>query len=144
MPMIDVTLPKGAITAPVRDDLVKRLTDCLLKWEGAPVDSASAQAIAWGFVHEVEHGCLYVGGANTSPPRFRLEVTTPEGALNDERRVGLVKDISEILDAVVGAPAAGFNHWVLLREIGDGGWGAGGRIFRHSDIKAVVRAGNRL
>ncbi len=141
MPMIDVTAPKGALSPPIRDALVKRLTDCLLKWEGAPADSTAAQAIAWVFVHQTEADHFYVGGANPAEPRFRIEVTTPEGALDDENRAGLVKEIAEILEATVGPAASGLNHWVLLKEIKDGGWGAAGRIFRHKDIKAVVRAG---
>lgn len=141
MPMINLTAPAGALSPAACDTLVKRLTDCLLKWEGAPADSAAAQAIAWVYVSETPDGCFYVGGVNPSEPRFRIEVTTPEGALDDDSRAGLVKDIAGILEAVVGAPAAGLNHWVLMREIKDGGWGAAGRIFRHKDIKAIVRAG---
>ncbi|OQW60417.1 MAG: hypothetical protein A4S17_00545 [Proteobacteria bacterium HN_bin10] len=142
MPMIDVTAPKGALSPPVRDKLVKQLTDCLLKWEGAPEGSQAAQEIAWVYVHEAQEGTFYVGGRNPERPRFRIQVTTPEGGLDDERRAGLVEDISGIVEAVIGPAGSGLNHWVLLSEIKDGSWGAGGRIFRHADIKAVVRTGN--
>lgn len=141
MPMIDVTVPKGALSPAVRDDLVKKLTNCLLKWEGAEVESPAAQAIAWVYVHEMEAGAFYVGGAAPAAPRFRLEVTTPQDMLDDERRAGLVGEIAGILEATVGAPARGLNHWVLLKEIKDGGWGTAGRIFRKSDIQAAVRSG---
>jgi len=136
--MIEVTAPENALDKPTRDRLMKRLTDTLLKWEGAPIDSAAAQAIAWTYYHEIPDGFFYVGGANPSEPRFKLKITTPEGALNDESRAGVVGEIGGILDEVVGPAAAGINHWVLLREIKDGGWGSAGRVFRHEDIKAAV------
>jgi phenylpyruvate tautomerase PptA (4-oxalocrotonate tautomerase family) len=139
MPMIDITAPTGALAAPVRDALVKQLTDCLLKWEGASPDSAAAQAIAWVYVHEIETGNFYVGGSNPKAPRFRFEVTTPEGALDDDRRAGLVKEIDAIVEGTIGAVGAGSNHWVHFLEVKEGGWGAAGRIFRRSDIVAFVR-----
>jgi phenylpyruvate tautomerase PptA (4-oxalocrotonate tautomerase family) len=143
MPMIDITAPKGALAAPVRDVLVKRLTDCLLKWEGAAPNNAAAQAIAWVYVHEIETENFYVGGTNPKEPRFRFEVTTPEGALDDDRRAGLVKEVGTIVEDALGAAGAGLNHWVHFREIDEGGWGAAGRIFRHKDIVAFARGQGR-
>src|SRR5882724_4480685 len=64
MPMIEVTAPENALDKPTRDRLMKRLTDTLLKWEGAPIGSAAAQAIAWTYYHEIPDGFFYVGGAN--------------------------------------------------------------------------------
>lgn len=141
MPMIDIFAPKGALSVKARDTLAKRLTDCLLKWEGVSDGNTAIQALAWVYVHESETGAFYVGGARAAEPRFRIEVTTPEGALDDERRAGLVKETAEIVEATIGPVAKDTNHWVLLKEIKDGSWGAAGRIFRHADIKAIARAG---
>ena len=46
MPMIDVTLPEGALSAETRDALADRLTTTLLHWEGAG-DYPVARQIAW-------------------------------------------------------------------------------------------------
>lgn len=141
MPTFTVTAPAGALDKAQRDALMRRLTDTLLKWEGAAPDNAAAQAIAWTYYNELPEGFFYVGGANPAAPRFKIEIGTPQGALNDKSRAGLVADIDAILAEVVGPAASGMNHWVLLGEIMEGGWGVAGRIFRHADIVAAVRGG---
>lgn len=141
MPMIEVAAPAGALPPETRDKLMKRLTDTLLKWEGAPEGNTFAQAIAWAYFHEMPAGHFYVGGAAVADLRLRLKVTTPEGMLNDETRKGVVEEIGRIVDEEIGPKASGLNHWVLLREIKDGNWGAGGRIFRRTDIIAATRDG---
>ena len=46
MPMIDLTVPQGAVDA---SRLVDDLTKTLLKWEGVP-DNPVADGISWGYV----------------------------------------------------------------------------------------------
>lgn len=141
MPTITVTAPEGALDKPKRDELMKHLSDTLLKSEGADVGNAAAQAIAWTYYNEVPDGFFYVGGQSSPTPRFKIDVSTPEGALNDQSRGTLVKDISDIVDQVIGSAGSGQSHWVLFNEIMEGGWGAAGRIFRRADIVAAVRGG---
>lgn len=141
MPTITVTAPEGALDKAARDGLMKRLSDTLLRWEGADVGNAAAQAIAWTYYNEVPSGFFYVGGVNPEGPRFKIEVTTPAGALNDETRAKLVQEIAGIVGEIAGDAGAGLNHWVLFDEIFEGGWGAAGRIFRRADIVAAVRGG---
>lgn len=124
MPVIEVTAPYKALNQETRDILMKQLTDTLLKWEGAPEGNAVANAIAWAYYYETPAGLFYVGGENPSEPRFRIKISTPE--------------IAAIVEDVIGAPAAGFNHWVILREIADGSWGSGGQVFRAADIRSLV------
>jgi phenylpyruvate tautomerase PptA (4-oxalocrotonate tautomerase family) len=139
--MIEVTAPAGALDKEKRDRLMKRLTDTLLKWEGADPGNIAAQAIAWAYYNEIPDGRFYAGGENPAGPRFRLDVTTPEGALNGETRAKLVEEIAGIVADETDGKGAGLNHWVLLHEIKEGGWGAAGRIFRRADIAAAVRGG---
>jgi phenylpyruvate tautomerase PptA (4-oxalocrotonate tautomerase family) len=141
MPTITVTAPKGALGKPGRDKLMKRLSDTLLKWEGADVGNAAAQAIAWTYYNEVPTGNFYVGGVNTDAPRFKIDVTTPEGALDDASRTQLVQEIGVVVDEATDRAGTGQNHWVLFNEIFEGGWGAAGRIFRRADIVATARGG---
>lgn len=140
MPTITVTAPKGALDKAVRDALMKRLSDTLLKWEGADVSSPVAQSIAWTYYNEAPADGFYVGGVATSDPRFKIDVTTPQGALTEDTRGELAKEIGEIVEDMTGAAGAGLNHWVLFHEINDGAWAAAGRIVRRADIAAILKA----
>jgi phenylpyruvate tautomerase PptA (4-oxalocrotonate tautomerase family) len=141
MPMIELTLPEGALERDRRDALVEDLTATLLRWEGAG-DSAVARSIAWAWVTEVPAGDFYVGGrpAGAETARYRVKLTVPAGALDDERKAGLVEDATRAVLAADGGedPA---RVWVIIREVADGNWGGAGRIFRLRDIAALVREG---
>lgn len=139
MPTITVTAPRGALAQPARDRLMKRLSDTLLEHEGADVSNPAAQDIAWTYYDEVEEGFFYVGGAASSLPRLKIDVSTPEGQLNDGSRAKLAGVIGSIVTEEAGEGSAGGNHWVLFHEITDGHWAAAGRIFRRADIIASVR-----
>ncbi len=45
MPMIELTLPEGALAVDKQDELMGQMTNTLLRIEGAPIDSVAAQAI---------------------------------------------------------------------------------------------------
>lgn len=137
MPMFEVTAPQGALGQAERDTLMKRTAEAVLIRVGAPVDDPSVAI--WSYYHEVPQACLYVGRATAQRPTFKFDITTPEGVLNDDTRARLVADIAAIVGEVIGPSGSGRNHWVLLREIKDGGWGVGGRIFTLADIAASTR-----
>src|SRR3954451_3907892 len=92
MPMIEVTAPAGPIPADAREELLDELTGRLLHWEGAP-DTEFFRSISWVYFHELPADALYVGGRAGGSPRVRVEITTPEGALSQRRRAGLVADV---------------------------------------------------
>ncbi len=139
MPTITVTAPKNALAQPARDRLMKRLSDTLLKYEGADLKSPAAQDIAWTYFQETEAGCFYVGGAPSSLPRLKIEVTTPQGQLNEVTRTQLAQALATVVNEEAGEKSAGGNHWVLFHEITDGHWATAGRVFRRGDIIAAVR-----
>ena len=140
--MIDVTLPEGTLSAESQTQLLARLTNILLKWEGAP-DTPQAKSIAWAYAHEVKAGAMTVGGTIPEIPRYRVMTTVPHGSLNDERKKGLVEEVTR---AVLEAEGADWNAenrqrvWCIVQEVPDGNWGGGGRIFRLRDIAKFVGA----
>jgi phenylpyruvate tautomerase PptA (4-oxalocrotonate tautomerase family) len=139
MPMIDLTVPQGAVDA---NALVDDLTKTLLKWEGVP-DHPVADGISWGFVHEVAPGGLHVGHqpVGDGQPRYRVLVTVPAGALDDERKEGLVADVTRTILEREGSAINLENAmrvWVFINEVPDGNWGGAGRIFRFADIAKMV------
>jgi phenylpyruvate tautomerase PptA (4-oxalocrotonate tautomerase family) len=143
MPMIELTLPEGALDKAAQDELMEKLTFALLRWEGAPDDSEAAKLISWGFVDERPADRVYQAGRpSPAQPLYRVKITVPEGALDDERKSGLVAEVTEhVLTAEGSDPkdaAAAMRVWAIIREVTDGNWGGAGRIFRLRDIARAV------
>jgi phenylpyruvate tautomerase PptA (4-oxalocrotonate tautomerase family) len=140
MPMIEVTAPAGAIPVDAREELLDELAGRLLHWEGAP-DTEFFRSISWVYFHELPADALYVGGRAGGSPRLRVEITTPEGALSQRRRAGLVADVHAAVSRAAGiSPENGLHVWVLCREIAEGSWGAGGAIIEFEQLRAASKA----
>jgi len=146
MPMIDVTLPAGLLTASGKDELASRLTAALLAAEGAP-DTSYVRALAWCFFDERPLGAIQIGGRPARVPVYRVVLTIPEGspALSGPFRLvnrsRLVRTVTEHVLAVEGTPysdADAARVWVQLREIKEGYWGSVGGIGRMEDIASVA------
>jgi phenylpyruvate tautomerase PptA (4-oxalocrotonate tautomerase family) len=140
MPMIEVTAPAGAIDPADREPLCDELAGRLLHWEGAP-DTDFFRANSWVYFHELPAEALFVGGRAGGASRIRVDVTTPEGALSQRRRAGLVADVHAAVSRAAGlSPEEGFRVWVLCREIAEGSWGAGGGIVEFQALRAASKA----
>ena len=87
MPMIDFTLPKGALEPGQLDALMHRAVKTLMWWEKIP-DTEEARKIAWAFVNEVPDGHVYIGGMKPALPRYRFRVHTIEGLMDDRATIG--------------------------------------------------------
>ena len=149
MPMIDLTLPAGALEPDVRAKLVDDLTAALLRGEGAP-DNEATRSISWAFVHELPEGGVNVGGRPPEQPRYRVQLTVPQGTpklhgpLNERNRNALVAEATELVLDAEGSPNTPENAarvWVQIYELADGFWGGAEQIFRMQDIAALARAG---
>jgi len=141
MPMIDVTIPEGALKPEAEERLLKELTDILLTAEGFKVDNKVAQNVTWLFLHRP--AAIYVAGARSQTPRYRVVPTVPEGQYTDAAREALVKNVTE---AVVRADGGKYEDvaphvWVFPTEVPDGEWGSTGVIRRLPEIQAKLGAG---
>ncbi len=140
MPMIEVTAPVGAIDSADHEPLCDELSTRLLHWEGAP-DTDFFRANTWVYFNEVPVEALLVGGRHGGEARIRVDVTTPEGALSQRRRAGLVADVHAAVSRAAGlTPEEGYRIWVLCREIAEGSWGAGGGIVEFQALRAASKA----
>lgn len=137
MPQIELTVPAGALGASVAATIQKDLAAVLLKWEGAP-DTEFFRSIAWAYLHELPEGAQIT--AVDAEPRFRVDVRVPEGALDEDRKAGLVTEVTELVMTAAALPAEqALRVWVLIHEQPDGTWGAGGQIIRYSDLVALAK-----
>ncbi|SEH53939.1 Phenylpyruvate tautomerase PptA, 4-oxalocrotonate tautomerase family [Mycolicibacterium rutilum] len=138
MPMIQLTTPAGVLDDTARKGLQNSLAATLLKWEGAP-DNAVFRALAWCRVDEVPGDRF--AALEDDLPRFRVDVTVPQGALSARRKEGLVKEVTEQVLATTGlTDADALRVWVLVHEQPEGTWGGGGTIVRFEDIKALAQS----
>ncbi|MEU1210158.1 tautomerase family protein [Nocardia sp. NPDC005825] len=138
MPMIHLTVPAGVLTGQARAELLKSLPKSLLKWEGAP-DTAFFRAQAWCRVEEVADGGF--AALEDDLPRFRVDVTVPEGGLSDRRKAGLVAEVTERILAAAGlAEGDSWRVWVLIREQPEGTWGAAGNIVKFKELATLAQA----
>ena len=138
MPMIDVTIPEGALQPEAEGRLIKELTDILIAHEGFDPANKVAQSVTVVFVHRP--AAVYVAGRPSPAPRFRIVPSVPEGQYTDASRKALVKDVT---DAVVRAEGGSYEDiaprvWVFPTEIPDGQWGGRGVIRRLPDIQAYI------
>ncbi|WP_433629163.1 tautomerase family protein [Nocardia sp. CA-120079] len=136
MPMIQLTLPAAVLSAETRRTLQQTLPATLLKWEGAP-DNAFFRAQAWCRIDEVPDGGF--NSAEDDLPRFRIDVTVPEGALSDRRKEGLIKEVTADVLAAAGLGVDdALRVWVLIHEQPEGTWGAAGTVVRFAELKALA------
>ncbi|QUH03506.1 tautomerase family protein [Saccharopolyspora erythraea] len=137
MPMIELTVPSGALTPAGRESVQRELAGVLLHWEGAP-DTGFFRAQAWSYLHELPAGAQVT--AADDAPRFRVDVTVPQGALSERRKAGLVGDVTAVVLRAAGlGQDAAPRVWVLVHEQAEGTWGAGGSVIRYADLVALAK-----
>ena len=138
VPLIDAYFPAGTLDADQKNELAEGLTTALLRAERAP-DTEFFRKIAWCYLHELPADG--VRSAAQPATTFRIEMTTPEGALSDRRRAEVVAAATDVVASVVGEidgepPAT----WVLCKEIDEGSWGAGGAVIAFSALREAAAA----
>ncbi|VWC55228.1 tautomerase family protein [Burkholderia lata] len=134
MPMIDVTIPEGALAPQAEAQLMAELTDTLIRHEGLDPDNPRVRDVTWIFVHRP--AAVYRAGALAPAPIYRIVPTVPEGQYTDAARAGLIADVTAAVARAEGVPIDGVatRVWVFPTEIDDGCWGSRGVVRRLPDI----------
>lgn len=147
MPLIHLTYPAGALAPDARARAVDRLTEALIRHEGAQ-DNAMTRMMSRCCVHELPPDAITVGGKPYERPTYQVVMTVPAGvavcgigpAAIAARRA-LVREATEILLEAEGteySPADAGRVFCWVEEIADGHWGGMGTIFRLDDIVAMA------
>jgi phenylpyruvate tautomerase PptA (4-oxalocrotonate tautomerase family) len=140
MPRLELTFPEGALTDDIKAELPARMAETMLEWEGAP-DAPFFRAISWTHLHELPAGAMHTADGQAQDSQFIVDVTVPEGALSDRRRAGLVKDLTALITDAAGlADEDAIRVWVIVNEVPDGNWGAGGEIIRFEALREAAKA----
>ena len=134
MPMIDVTAATGTFAD--QSKLARDLAACMMRWEAVPDIPFFADNTA-AFVHELAPESL--SNASGDHSYVRISVLTPVGVLDRDKKLGVVREMTEIVAAAAGDPSLTDRTWVLISEAPDGGWGIGGHAFTNAEIAQTAR-----
>jgi phenylpyruvate tautomerase PptA (4-oxalocrotonate tautomerase family) len=134
MPMIDVYASEG--TFPDPHGLAQDLAAAVMRWEKVP-DIALFRANTAAFVHEMP--VTAISNVDGQSNYVRVQVLTPVGVLDRDKQLGVVRELTDIVAAASGDPAAASRTWVLITESPEGGWGIAGHANTGADIAEQAR-----
>jgi phenylpyruvate tautomerase PptA (4-oxalocrotonate tautomerase family) len=132
--MIDVTAAVGTFAD--KPALTKALAEAIMRWEKVPpIDFFSANTAA--FIHELPADSLSNARGDTN--HIRIEILTPVGILDRDKKLGVVREMTDIVAAAAGDPTVADRTWVLISESPDGGWGINGHAYLNAEIADTAR-----
>ncbi|UQX88764.1 tautomerase family protein [Jatrophihabitans telluris] len=134
MPMIDVTAAVGTFAD--KAALTRALAECMMRWEGVPPISLFSDNTA-AFVRELPPDAL--SNANGAADYVRVDVLTPAGVLDRDKKLGVVAEMTQIVSDAAGDPSLTERTWVLISEAPDGGWGIAGHAYTNAEIAEAAR-----
>ena len=140
MPVFEITYPQGALTPEARAKLLDELTTAILNAERAP-NVEFFRGVTWGYVNELPAESVVAAGKPVEKPTFKIDLTTPEGALSDRRREEFVVAATRLVSEAAGIPDdEGLRVFVLMHEVAEGSWGAAGQVVRFQELRRIAAA----
>lgn len=135
MPMIDVYAAAGTFSNP--KELAQLLAATLMGVEKVPDIPMFSNNTA-AFIHELPADHLTnVEGASSY---VRVQVLTNAGALDRDKQLAVVRQLTDLVAAAAGDPSLAERTWVLLTEAPDGGWGIAGHANTNAELVDAARA----
>ena len=135
MPMIDVFAEAGTFADPHR--LATDLATAVMTIEQVP-DIAMFRKNTAAFVHELPPGA--VSNVDGEGNYVRVQVLTNAGALDRDKQLAVVRQLTDIVAAAGGDPTLVDRIWVMLTEAVPGGWGLKGHANTNDELVAAARA----
>jgi phenylpyruvate tautomerase PptA (4-oxalocrotonate tautomerase family) len=135
MPMIDIYAP----TATFADahDLAAQAAATLMRVEGVP-DIPMFRENTAAFVHELPAAAI--ADVTGSSAHVRVQVLTNAGALDRDKQLAVVSELTRLIVEAAGDPTLERRTWVLLTEAAPGGWGLWGHAHENDELVAAARA----
>ena len=135
MPMIDVYAKAGTFTDTHK--LARDLAAAVMAVEQVP-DIAMFRKNTAAFIHELPADC--VSNVDGDSGYVRVQVLTNSGALDRDKQIAVVRQLTDIVAAAAGDPALADRTWVLLTEAPEGGWGLSGHANTNAELVTAARA----
>lgn len=145
MPVLQLYHPQGALDSARKAALAAKLTDVLLTMEGN-ARTEGGYGFATVLFTPVAEGDWWVGGRTdatyvTAPGKFLARVSIPEGYMNQAHKTEVHAAVTAAVLSVAGGandPKQGGSVQVILEEVAEGDWGAGGRTISLATIADKV------
>jgi phenylpyruvate tautomerase PptA (4-oxalocrotonate tautomerase family) len=135
VPMIDVYAVQG--TFEDAHALAQRLASAVMRWEGVP-DLPLFRDNTAAFIHDLPASAI--ANVDGDSNHVRVQVLTPVGALDRDKQLGVVKELTDIVADAAADDGLKERTWVLLTESPEGGWGIAGHANTGSDLTDAARA----
>jgi phenylpyruvate tautomerase PptA (4-oxalocrotonate tautomerase family) len=132
--MIDIYAKAGTFK-----DTKKLATDAaatVKKVEGVP-DIPMFRKNTAGFVHELPGDTL--ANVDGDSNYVRVQVITNKGALDRDKQLALVRELTDLVCAAAGDDSLKDRTWVLLTEAAEGGWGLWGHAHTNEELVTAAR-----
>ena len=135
MPMIDIFAAAGTFA-----DIKKLSTDAaaLVKSVEQVPDIPMFRKNTAAFVHEMPLAAI--SNVDSDSNYVRVQVLTNAGALDRDKQVALVAQMTDLIAAAANQPDLKQRTWVLLTEAAPGGWGLWGHAQTNEELVSAARA----
>ena len=135
MPMIDIYAAAGTF-ADVH--ALARNAAAIVKTVEQVPDIPMFRNNTAAFVHEMPAGTL--ANVEGDGNYVRIQVLTNAGALDREKQVALVGQLTDLVATTANDPGLKTRTWVLLTEAVPGGWGLWGHAHTNEELVGGARA----
>jgi phenylpyruvate tautomerase PptA (4-oxalocrotonate tautomerase family) len=135
VPMIDVYATQGTFAN--KHKLAIDLASAVMNVEEVPNIPMFRKNTA-AFVHELPADDM--SNVDGDSNYVRVQVLTNAGALDREKQLAVVAQLTELVAAAAGDPSLPDRTWVLLTAAPDGGWGLSGHANTNEELVAAARA----
>ncbi len=135
MPMIDIYAKAGTFA-----DTKKLAADAAMtvkNIEGVP-DIPMFRKNTAGFIHELPEDAL--ANVDGEDNYVRVQVLTNAGALDREKQLAVVEQLTDLVCAAAGDNSLKDRTWVLLTEAVEGGWGLWAHAHTNDELVTAARA----
>jgi phenylpyruvate tautomerase PptA (4-oxalocrotonate tautomerase family) len=145
MPVVRVTYPRGALTPAHKRQLATSLTDIVLDAEVDTITEAGKMVTVIHFLEAAAEDWSVAGemrsAASTRPDHFIVDVVVLEGLLEGPRRSDVHRRVTDAFRQAFGEgadPMLPLRVWVLVHDVSEGSWGAGGQTVSALDVARVI------
>ena len=135
MPMIDIYATAGTFSEP--HALATSAATTLMRIERVP-DIPMFRDNTAAFVHELATGSI--SDVNGGSDHIRVQVLTNVGALDRDKQLAVVEQLTALVVEAAGDPTLSRRTWVLLTEAVQGGWGLWGHAHTNEELVTAARA----
>jgi phenylpyruvate tautomerase PptA (4-oxalocrotonate tautomerase family) len=135
MPMIDIYAAAGTF-ADVH--ALARNAAALVKTVEQVPDIPMFRNNTAAFVHDMPAGTL--ANVEGDGNYVRIQVLTNAGALDREKQVALVGQLTDLVATAANDTGLKTRTWVLLTEAAPGGWGLWGHAHTNEELVGAARA----